>query len=285
MLGCGTVSEDVAHLEAHRPALVGHCYRMLGSAGDAEDATQETMIRAWRNLDRFDGRASLRTWLYRIATNVCLDELTDRGRRARPMEEGSPSSGSPPPEALIQGPRTHWIEPIADARAIPADADPSERAMLRQSIRLAFVAALQNLAPKQRAVLLLMEVLGLSAAEVAETLETSVAAVNSAVSNPGNPQRPRSGSPLCFTRAAAQSLCRGVRAVRCRSTRSASARRCDVLHPALRTLVSGPGGCTSLTLGLGSGCRGSRLVPPAACGSPAFGQYGATPEGGHKPWA
>jgi RNA polymerase sigma-70 factor, ECF subfamily len=179
------VSENIAHLEehleVHRPALTGHCYRMLGSAVDAEDAAQETMIRAWRSLDRFDGRASLRTWLYRIATNVCLDELTDRGRRARPMEEGSPSSGSPPLDALIQRPRTHWIEPIADARAIPADADPSERAMLRQSIRLAFVAALQTLAPKQRAVLILTEVLGWSAAEAAETLETSVAAVNSAL--------------------------------------------------------------------------------------------------------
>lgn len=173
--------ENVAHLEAHRPALTGHCYRMLGSAVDAEDAAQETMIRAWRSLDRFDGRASLRTWLYRIATNVCLDELSDRGRRARPMEEGSPSCGSPPVEALVQRPREYWIEPIADARAIPADADPSQHARLRQSIRLAFVAALQNLAPKQRAVLLLIEVLGWSAAEAAETLETSVAAVNSAL--------------------------------------------------------------------------------------------------------
>src|ERR1700737_485633 len=143
MLGCGTVSEDVAHLEAHRPALVGHCYRMLGSAGDAEDATQETLIRAWRNLDRFDGRSSLRTWLYRIATNVCLDEIAKRGRRFRPMEEGPPAgSGSPSPDELVQRPRTHWIEPIADDYAIATDADPSERAIMRQSIRLAFVAAL-----------------------------------------------------------------------------------------------------------------------------------------------
>src|SRR6202163_687772 len=181
MIASRSMAPTATHLEEHRTALTGHCYRMLGSAIDADDAVQETIVRAWRSLDRFDGRASLRTWLYRIATNVCLDELTDRGRRARPMEEGSPSSGSPPPEALIQRPRTHWIEPIADARAIPADADPSERAMLRQSIRLAFVAALQKLAPKQRAVLLLMEVLGWSAAEVAETLETSVASVNSAL--------------------------------------------------------------------------------------------------------
>src|SRR5881628_678539 len=147
------MSVDVAHLEHHRTALTGHCYRMLGSAVDADDAVQETMVRAWRSLGRFDGRSSLRTWLYRIATNVCLD--------ARP--------------------RTHWLEPVPDARVLPTDADPSEQAVLRQSIRLAFVAALQHLPPKQRAVLLLIEVLGWSAAEVAATLDTSVAAVNSAL--------------------------------------------------------------------------------------------------------
>src|SRR4051812_38262647 len=159
---------DIAQIETHRPALAGHCYRMLGSVVDADDAAQETMIRAWKSLDQFDGRAKLRTWLYRIATNICLDELASRQRRERPIGEGAPSSGSPPLDALIQRPREHWIEPIADARAIPTDADPAERAILRQSIRLAFIAALQNLAPKQRAVLLLMEVLGWSAAEVAE---------------------------------------------------------------------------------------------------------------------
>jgi RNA polymerase sigma-70 factor (TIGR02960 family) len=179
---CSKVNADIAQIEVHRPALAGHCYRMLGSVVDADDAAQETMIRAWKSMDQFDGRAALRTWLYRIATNVCLDELANRKRRERPMNEGPPAaSGSPAPELLIQRPREHWIEPIADARALPSDADPAERAILRQSIRLAFVAALQNLAPKQRAVLLLMEVLGWSAAEVAETLETSVAGVYSAL--------------------------------------------------------------------------------------------------------
>src|SRR5438477_2175801 len=149
------MTENVAQLEIHRPALTGHCYRMLGSVVDADDAAQETMIRAWRSVDRYE-RASLRTWLYRIATNVCLDELADRKRRARPMEEGPAGSASSNCN-LTQRPRTHWIEPIADARALPADADPAELAILRQSIRLAFVAALQHLAPKQRAVLLLME--------------------------------------------------------------------------------------------------------------------------------
>lgn len=134
---------DIAQIEAHRPALMGHCYRMLGSAVDADDAVQETIIRAWKNADQFDGRAALLTWLYRIATNVCLAELSDRKRRARPIEERPAGA---PADALIQHPRTHWIEPVPHARVIPVDADPSERAMLRQSIRLAFVAALQSLA-------------------------------------------------------------------------------------------------------------------------------------------
>ena len=151
------MSENVAQLEAHRTELTGHCYRMLGSAMDADDAVQETMIRAWRNLDRFDGRASLRTWLYRIATNVCLDALSDRTRRVRPMEEGPVGSLD---DVLVKRPGAHWLEPIPDNLAVPAHGDPSELAVLRQSIRLAFVAALQRLPPKQRAVLLLMRCSG-----------------------------------------------------------------------------------------------------------------------------
>ena len=169
---------DVAQLETHRTALTGHCYRMLGSAVDADDAVQETMVRAWQNLERFEGRASLRTWLYRIATNVCLDALL-RALAARAADGGRP--GRLGRRRSRVRPRTHWLEPIPDARALPADADPLELAVLRQSIRLAFVAALQHLPPRQRAALLLTEVLGWSAAEVAECLETSVAAVNSAL--------------------------------------------------------------------------------------------------------
>src|ERR671918_760194 len=172
------MSFDAAQLEVHRAVLTGHCYRMLGSVFDAEDAVQDTMVRAWRSLDRFDGRSSLRTWLYRIATNVCLDALGDRARRVRPMEERAVGSVDDPLETR---PRTHWLEPIPDARALPTDGDPFELTALRQSTRLAFVAALQHLPPRQRAALLLTEVLGWSAAEVAECLETSVAAVNSAV--------------------------------------------------------------------------------------------------------
>src|SRR5207249_4308819 len=172
------MSVDVAHLEQHRPALAGHCYRMLGSPFDADDAVQETMVRAWRSLDRFDGRSSLRTWMYRIATNVCLDALSDRSRRARPMDERPVGNVN---DELETRPRTHWLEPIPDERALPSEADPLEILALRQSIRLAFVAALQHLPPRQRAALLLTEVLGWSAAEVAESLEMSVAAVNSAL--------------------------------------------------------------------------------------------------------
>ncbi|HEY3739639.1 MAG TPA: sigma-70 family RNA polymerase sigma factor, partial [Bryobacteraceae bacterium] len=130
------MADTVAELENHRPALTGHCYRMLGSAVDADDAAQETMIRAWKGLGGFDGRASLRTWLYRIATNVCLDQLANRGRRHRAIDVRPSGSTTDP---LTQLPHSYWIEPIPDFRALPTDANPAESAILRQSIRLAFV--------------------------------------------------------------------------------------------------------------------------------------------------
>jgi RNA polymerase sigma-70 factor (ECF subfamily) len=167
-----------AELEVHRPALSGHCYRMLGSVVDADDAVQETMLRAWRSRDGFAGRASIKSWLFRIATNVCLDALADRSGRERTIAAGPSGSVDDP---LVEQPRTHWCEPIPDARALPRECDPAELAVLRQSIRLAFVAALQHLPPKQRAVLLLADVLGWSAAEIAASIGTSVPAVNSAL--------------------------------------------------------------------------------------------------------
>ena len=165
-------------LEEFRVELVGFAYRMLGSAAEAEDAAQETLVRAWKNADAYDeSRASRRTWLYRIATNVCVDLLRGAGRRARPIDLGPAATG----ELGAPLAETTFVQPILDERAIPATADPAEHALLRESIRLAFVAALQHLPPQQRAVLILRDVLRWRAAEVAELLETTVAGVNSAL--------------------------------------------------------------------------------------------------------
>jgi RNA polymerase sigma-70 factor (ECF subfamily) len=280
---------DVANLEAHRLALTGHCYRMLGSVFDADDAVQETMIRAWRAWDQFDGRSTVSTWLYRIATNVCLDELKNRGRRARPIEEGSPSSGAPPIESLTQRPGAYWIEPILDSRITPADVDPSERAMLRQSVRLAFVAALQHLAPKQRAALLLTEVLGCSAAETAEILETSIPSINSALQRARAALAKRSEpEPPELTEAQQDMLRRYVAAFESYDIDSLTAlMREDATFcmPPYSLWLQGPLEVRTWMLGLGSGCRGSRLVPTAACGWPAFAQYRPNPTGGYKAWA
>jgi RNA polymerase sigma-70 factor, ECF subfamily len=280
------MTEAVAQLEVHRPALTGHCYRMLGSVVDADDAVQETMVRAWKNLEKFDGRASLHTWLYRIATNVCLDALADRTRRARPMEDGP--MGSTDGE-LVKHPRTHWLEPIPDAAVVPLHADPAEQAMLRESIRLAFVAALQQLPPKQRAALILTDVLGWSAAEVAECLDTTVPAINSAL------QRARATLASRNVRAAepltppkVQLLERYVDAFhRYDLDELVSLLRDDAVlsMPPYTLWLQGPDAVRGWLEGRGSVCRGSRLVPTAACGSPAFGQYHPTPEGGFLPWA
>ena len=278
---------DIEQIEVHRQALTGHCYRMLGSAVDADDATQETIIRAWKNAGQFDGRAALLTWLYRIATNVCIAELSHRRRRARPIEE---RPAGVPTDPLIQQPSAHWIEPIPDARAIPADADPSERAMLRQSIRLAFIAALQRLAPKQRAVLLLVEVLGWSAAEVAETLGTSIASVNSAL------QRARAtlagrdwrAIPSALSESQEQMLSRYIAAFeRYDVDQLVALLRDDATFsmPPYALWLQGPEPVRSWLLGMGAGCRGSRLLATAACGSPAFGQYKLDADGRHKPFA
>src|SRR5262245_8324997 len=169
---------SVPQLDQHREYLTGHCYRMLGSVFDADDAVQETMVRAWRSLDGFEARAALRSWLYRIATNVCLDFLQERKRRARPTDERPSGTVS---DVLVTRPLNEWIEPIPDAALLPADVDPHERLLLKQSSRLAFVAALQQLPGKQRAAILLTDVVGCSSAEVAECLGTTVPSVNSAL--------------------------------------------------------------------------------------------------------
>lgn len=271
-------------LELHRTALTGHCYRMLGSAVDADDAVQETMLRAWRALDRFDGRSSLRTWLYRIATNVCLDTLADRPRRARPMEEGPVGTVD---DELLQHPRTHWLEPIPDAKALPADSNPAEEVVLRESIRLAFVAALQLLPPRQRATLILTQVLGWSAAEVAEGLDMTVPAVNSALQRARATlaTRKQRDMPAVLTPAQAALVSRYVDAFE----RYDIAALTQLLHddasmsmPPYRLWLAGHDSIGQWLLGRGCGCRGSRLVATSACGSPAFGQYR---QGGKEPWA
>ncbi len=280
---------DVSDLEAHRALLTGHCYRMLGSAADADDAVQETIVRAWRSLDRYEGRASLKTWLYRIATNVCLDALSSSARRMRPMEEG--------PAVLVdhavleERERTHWLEPIPDARVLPHDADPYERTALRQSIRLAFVAALQHLPPRQRAALLLTDVLGWSAAEVAECLDMTVAAVNSGLQRARATMAARNGvaSPDALNDEETDLLDRYVDAFQRYDVDGlVSLLRDDATFsmPPYSLWLQGPDSVRGWLTGPGADCRGSRLVPVEASGSPAFAQYrvGATP-GTHQAWA
>lgn len=278
------MTASIADLEVHRRSVTGHCYRMLGSSVDADDAAQETFIRAWRGLDRFDGRSSAQTWLYRIATNVCLDELAARGKRARPIEEGPPGSTT---DTLTKKAREHWLEPIADAKALP-DTDPLERVQLRQSIRLAFVAALQRLAPKQRAALLLTEVLGWSTAEVAETLATTVAAVNSALQRARAVVGSWNGVATELTEAQTLLVDRYVSAFErydVDELTSLLKEDATLSMPPFELWLQGPQAVKDWMLGVGSGCRGSRLVPIAACGSPAFAQYRVNPAGGFAAWA
>jgi RNA polymerase sigma-70 factor, ECF subfamily len=274
-------------LEAHRVALTGHCYRMLGSLVDADDAVQNTMVRAWKSLERFDGRSSLRTWLYRIATNVCLDAIEARKReRVRPSALGQPGSVE---DVLEAQPREHWIEPVSEQHAVPADADPAERAILRQSIRLAFVAALQHLPARQRAALLLTEVLGWSAAEVAASLDTSVAAVNSAL------QRARAtlasvnlGDAAADAHPPAGLLEQYVRAFERYDVDALTALLREDAHismPPHTLWLQGHAAIRAWFLGRGRCCQGSRLLPVAASGAPAFAQYRPALGGGYEPWS
>jgi RNA polymerase sigma-70 factor, ECF subfamily len=289
--GASDAGELERLLEQHRVELTGYSYRMLGSAFDAEDAVQETLLRAWRNLDRFEGRASLRSWLYRIATNVCLDMLDGRGRRARPVDLGpARTADTPLGDALPKG---SWIEPIPDGRVVPADGDPAELAVSRETIRLAFVAALQHLPPRQRAVLILREVLRWKATEVAELLDTTVASVNSAL------QRARSTLAAGDIDAAApsQPMDEAQRVLLARYVDAFERYDLDaltsLLHedatwsmPPYELWLRSHADIRRWCLGPGIGCRGSCLVPTVANGSPAFGQYKpGGPGGGREPWS
>jgi RNA polymerase sigma-70 factor (ECF subfamily) len=274
------------NLQEHRAALTGHCYRMLGSAVEADDASQETLIRAWKSLDRFDGRASLKTWLYRIATNVCLDALADRSHRARPMEEGPVGSLE---SQLVQKPRSHWLEPVPDARAVPAEGDPAEIAMQRESIRLAFVAALQHLPPKQRAALLMTEVLGWSAQETAESLSTTVPSINSALQRARETLAKRDlGKAGPLTEEQTRLVERYVAAFERYDLDGLSHLLCEdavLSMPPFTLWLQGTASIHAWMAGPGSGCRGSKLIATSANGHPAFGQYRRAEGGGYRPWA
>ncbi len=277
-------------LEEHRSELTGYCYRMLASPFEAEDAVQETLVRAWRNLDRFEGRSALRTWLYRIATNVCLDMLDGRERRARPMDLGP--ALEPVESNLNALPEVTWIQPVPDSLVVPPEADPAAVAVARDTIRLAFVAALQHLPPRQRAVLILCEVLRWQATEVAELLDTSVASVTSAL------QRARATIESRDTEAATPAdLDAADRALLERYVEAFERYDIDALTALIREdatqsmppfdlWLRGRDDIFTWWFGPGIGCRGSRVIPTvAANGSPAFGQYKPSPGGGYEPWA
>jgi RNA polymerase sigma-70 factor (ECF subfamily) len=278
-------------LEQFRSELTGYAYRMLGSPFEAEDAVQETFIRAWRSYDRFEGRSSLRSWLYRIATNVCLDLLASREKRARPVDLGPASE---PIEAnLNTRPEVTWIQPAPDGLVVP-DGDPAEVTEARETVRLAFVAALQHLPPRQRAVLILCEVLRWQASEVAELLETSVASVNSAL------QRARASLETVNLEAAstAPSVEKADEELLARYVEAFEAYDMDALTSLIREdarqsmppfdlWLSGRDDIFTWWYGPGIGCKGSRMLPVASAnGAPAFGQYKPSETGsGFDPWA
>jgi len=284
-------SELDLRLEQHRAELIGYCYRMLGSPFEAEDAVQETLLRAWRGFDRFEGRAALRSWLYRIATNVCLDMLDGSARRARPMDLGP--ARAPEAANLHTLPEATWIQPIPDSLLAP-EGDPAEVAVTRDTIRLAFVAALQHLPPRQRAVLILCEVLRWKAKEVAELLDTSVASVNSALqrarmtlqasgvssSDPVPPMDDRQRELLARYVAAFERYDLDALTSLIQEDAKQS-------MPPYDLWLQGREDILTWWFGPGITCRGSKLVPTvAANGSVAFGHYRPSASGsGHDPWA
>jgi RNA polymerase sigma-70 factor (ECF subfamily) len=277
-------------LEAHRRELTGYCYRMLGSGADAEDAVQETMVRAWRGIDRLDAPGALRSWLYRIASNVCLDMLSGAQRRAQPIDLG-PSSTAEAALGHRLGDEA-WVLPVPDSRVLPDNGDPAELAAARETVRLAFVAALQHLPPRQRAVLILCEVLRWKASEAAELLGTTTAGINSAL------QRARAtldaadldpaGAPEVDSEAEQELLDRYVDAFERYDMTALVA----LLHedatfsmPPYPLWLRGPAQVKAWLLGKGIGCRGSRVIKVAANGGPAFATYRPDGPDAHSPFA
>jgi RNA polymerase sigma-70 factor (ECF subfamily) len=280
-----------AALEAHRIELTAYCYRILGSAFEAEDAVQETFIRAWRNYDRFEGRAALRSWLYKIATNVCFDMKGASQRRARPIDLNPALTADAPLGTPLA--ETAWVEPVPDERTVAAGGDPADVAVARESIRLAFVAALQHLPPKQRAVLILREVLRWKAEEVAELLETSVPSVNSAL------QRARATlaqkdlveadpTPAILDDEHQALLARYVAAFEQYDMDALTSLLNEDARwsmPPYEIWLQTHRDIVAWCLGPGHACRDSKLIPTMANGSPAFAQYKPDPAGGWAPWS
>lgn len=279
----------IEELEPYRRELTGYCYRMLGAGTEAEDAVQETMLRAWQAAERFEGRSSVRTWLYRIATNVCIDMGRSPQRRARPMDLGPARTPDPAHLADVRADHT-WITPVADTAVLDLDADPAEVVAARDTIRLAFISALQLLAPRQRAALVLCDVLRWPAAEVAELLDTTTASVNSAL------QRARatlaaapSAEPTpALTEEEDELLVRYVDAF---ERYDMAALRALVHHDVIQTMppyamwLQGVDDLVAWYVGPGAACADSVLLAGRANGCPAFAQYKPDPDGGHSPWA
>ena len=277
-------------IEFYRRELTGYCYRMLGSVFEADDAVQETMLRAWKSADRFEGKSSLRSWLYRIATNVCLDSLRGAKRRALPMDLG-PSS--PPSESHLRPwpAEDRWMTPVPDALVVPGEGDPAEIAAVRDSVRLAFVTALQHLPSRQRAALILCEVLKLPAAEAASVLDNTVASVNSALQRARSTLAalPEHQRPVQVEPENSELLARYVDAFqRYDMTALLSLLREDAVlsMPPFEMWVQGATAVTAFMVEPGpSSCAGSILVPVQANGVTAWGQYKPDPEqGGYAPW-
>jgi RNA polymerase sigma-70 factor (ECF subfamily) len=275
-------------LEQYRSELTAYCYRMLGSPFDAEDAVQDSFVRAWRNRDRFEGRSAMRSWLYRIATNVCLDMIKGKERRARPMDLGPAVE---PIEANLNVPaEVTWLEPIP-LHLVAPERDPADVAVANESIRLAFVAALQNLPARQRAVLILREVLDWQATEVAELLDTSVASVNSALqraratlakSNAADPPAPLTDAD----RALLERYVAAFESYDVKALTSLIQEDARQSMPPYDMWLSGRDDILKWWFGPGIGCKDSIVLPAvSANGMPTFGQYKPSPNGGHDPWA
>jgi len=271
-------------LETYRRELTGYCYRMLGSGFDAEDAVQETMVRAWKSADRLQERAALKSWLYRIATNVCYDMLQGSQKRARPMDMGPASTAE---SALDSGlPEEAWIQPVPDANL-----DPAELTAAKETLRLAFVAALQHLPARQRVVLILREVLRWQATEVAELLDTSVASVNSAL------QRARatmdeleldaSGPAQVDDGEQQELLSRYVDAFeRYDVAQLVTLLKDDVVFnmPPFELWLQGPDDVAKWMLGPGIGCKDAKLLTTSANGCPAVAIYKPDEDGVWRPF-